>query len=95
MGARPLLVIQHRRRLVSHCADPLLFALGEVIARMELTLEFVQFLLAWLLSLPGKMLTGQAPTDDPLAGNWHRWLKRSAPEVPTSSASSSPRDRFS
>jgi hypothetical protein len=35
---------------------------------MELTPEFVLFLLAWLPTLPGKMLTGQAPTNDPLGG---------------------------
>ena len=50
------------------CANPLLFALYEVIARMELSLEFVLFLLTWLPTLPGRMLTGQAPTDDPLGG---------------------------
>jgi len=50
------------------CANPLLFALGEVVARMELTPEFVLFLLGWLPTLPGKMLTGQAATDDPLGG---------------------------
>src|ERR1700754_3134410 len=50
------------------CENPLLFALGEVVVRMELTLEFVQFLLGWLLTLPGRILTGQAPTNDPLGG---------------------------
>jgi len=50
------------------CANPLLFALYEVISRMEMTLEFAQYLLTWLPTLPGKMLTGQAPTDDPLGG---------------------------
>jgi hypothetical protein len=50
------------------CTNPLLFALYELIARMELTPEFAQYLLTWLVTLPGKMLTGQAPTDDRLGG---------------------------
>lgn len=50
------------------CTNPLLFALYEVVARMELTLEFAQYLVTWLPTLPGKMLTGKAPTDDPLGG---------------------------
>jgi hypothetical protein len=50
------------------CQNPLLFALYEVVARMELTLEFASYLLTWLPTLPGKMLTGQEPTNDPLGG---------------------------
>jgi hypothetical protein len=50
------------------CTNPLLFTLYEVIARMELTPEFAQFLLTWLPALPARMLTGQAPTGDPLGG---------------------------
>jgi hypothetical protein len=49
-------------------ARGLLFQLYEILTKAELTIEFATYLVKVLPTLPGRILTGQDDSDDPLTG---------------------------
>ncbi|WP_246228817.1 hypothetical protein [Mycolicibacterium psychrotolerans] len=65
-------------------ARGLLFVLYEILAKAELTVDFAAFLIRMLVTLPGRILTGEADAgDDPVDQNLHGVLRPLAGAITT------------